>query len=134
MEDLSHSRYTTVEVWMRKILFLLQAFFLAACSPATLEDLASQGEAETRLLAEELHRIETKEELKRRLPRLRKRYNRIAKLLIDLRKFSNPPPVEPTLASEKLFIELARLYEIPGAREIIESAESEAVHRLSVAK
>jgi len=115
---------------MRKILFFLQAFFLVACSPATLEDLVSQGEAETRLLAEELHCIETKEELKRRLPRLRKRFNRIANLLIDLRKFSNLPPGEPTLASEKLFIELARLYEIPGAREIIESAQSEAVHTI----
>lgn len=107
---------------------------LVGCSPATLEDLRCQGEAETRRLAKELQGIETKEDLQKALPRIKKRFNRIADLLIEVRKFPNPAPLEPTEASEALFIELARLYEIPGMREAIEGAEEEAVQRLSPIK
>jgi nitric oxide reductase activation protein len=111
--------------------FLIFAVLLAGCSPSTIEDLRCQGEAETRKLAQELKRIESKEALQRSLPRLRKRYNRIAALLLEARKFPDASPMEPTSASEELFVELARLYEIPGGREMVETAQNEAVHRLS---
>lgn len=37
---------------------------------------------------------------------------------------------EPSMASEELFAELARLYEMPGGRELIEMAQRDAIHRL----
>lgn len=104
---------------------------LTSCRPASLEDLRFEGEAETAKLAEELSKLESRDDLQKAMPRLKKRFNRIARLLAEAREFPNLPAAEPTLASEKLFIELSRLYEIPGGRELIESAESEAVHFLS---
>jgi hypothetical protein len=104
---------------------------LAGCSPATLEDLRCQGEAETLQLAKVLRGLETKEDVQKALPKIKKRFNRIAVILGEVRKFPNPPPLDPTMASEELFIELSRLYEIPGAREWVEGAEEEAVQKLS---
>lgn len=103
--------------------------FLCSCGPATFDDLRVEGDAEIRLLAKELRGIETKEELQKAIPRLRKRYNRIADLLIEAKKY---PPVddEGSLASEELFVELARIYEMPGGREGIELAEAQALKRL----
>lgn len=103
--------------------------FLASCGPATLADLRYEGEAQTKKLAEELRAIETKEELQKAVPVLRKRFNKIADILIEARGFQKEE-AEPSLASEQLFAELARLYEIPGGREWIESAQLEAVQKL----
>lgn len=110
--------------------FILSLFSLISCSPVSLEDLRLEGEAETKKLAAELRAIETREQLQRVKPKLRKRFNRIADLLIQVREFAGEP-AEPTEASEALFAEMARLYEIPGCREMIESTQNEAVHRLA---
>ncbi len=112
----------------RSIRFLMW-IFLASCTPATLADLRAEGESETKKLAAELREIESKDELQKAVPRLRKRFLKLADLLVEARGF----PLEegpPTPASEELFIELARLYEMPGGRELIEWAEGEAVARL----
>lgn len=103
--------------------------FLASCGPATLSDLRYEGEAETRKLAERLRAVESKEDLQRAVPDLRKRFNKIADLLIEARAFPKEES-QPSFASEQLFSELARLYEMPGGRELIESAELEAVQKL----
>jgi hypothetical protein len=110
---------------------LLILLFLVACSPTSIKDLRLEGEAETKKLAFELRKMETKEELIRAVPKLKKRFNRIADLLIQAHEFRKEEiSKEPTLASEELFIELARLYEIPGAKEVIEGAQKEAVSKL----
>ena len=103
--------------------------FLASCGPASFEDLRWEGEAQTKNLRVELGKIGTKEELQKAVPRLRKRFNQIADLLIEAKKFSHHS-ANPSLASEELFVELARLYELPGGRELIEMAQSEAVQKL----
>ncbi len=102
---------------------------LASCAPATFEEMRREGEMQTRKLAEELRGIETKEDFQRALPRLRKRFNRIADLLIELKRTPGSEQ-NPSKASEELFRELARLYEMPGGREWIELAQSEAVQKL----
>ena len=104
-------------------------FFLASCGPATLDDLRVEGEAQTRMLAEELRKIESKEDLQKAVPLLRKRFNKIADLLIEAKRFSCQE-TEGSLASEHLFAELARLYEMPGGREAIEMAQTGAVQKL----
>lgn len=110
----------------KKLLFLL---FLASCGPSTLADLRCEGEAQTKKLAQELSLIETKEDLQKALPKLRKRFNKMADLLIQARAFPKEEG-DPSFASEQLFAGLARLYEMPGGRELIESAQSEAVQKL----
>lgn len=103
--------------------------FLVSCGPSTLDDLRYFGEAQTKKLAEELRKIETKEDLQKAAPLLKKRFNKLAELLQKARSFPNSH-LEPSVASEELFAEMARLYEIPGCRELIEGAQAEAVHRL----
>ncbi len=107
------------------LIFLL----LASCSPSSIDDLRCEGEAETRKLAILLKTIDTKEELVRALPRIKKRYNKLADLLLLARNFQEKGG-ESSLASEELFAELARLYEMPGGKELIESAQSEAIRKL----
>jgi hypothetical protein len=108
------------------VFFLLLAI---ACGPTTLPDLRIEGESETKKLAFELRALETKEDLQRAAPKLRKKFNRLAEILIKVSRFSKEA-AEPSFASEQLFVELARLYEIPGGREIIEKAQLEAVQKL----
>lgn len=115
---------------MKKIVLLL-ILLLQGCTPNSIEDLRCEAQREVLHLAKDLQAIESKEELTGSIARLRRRYNRIADLVIESRKFAPLSPAEPTWESEKLFIELSRLYEIPGAREIIESAQKEAMSRLS---
>lgn len=103
--------------------------FLASCGPASLADLRYEGEAQTRKLAAELRTIESKEDLQKAIPKLKKRFNKIGELLIEARGFPKEES-EPSFASEQLFAELARLYEMPGGRELIESAQTEAIHQL----
>lgn len=117
---------------MQKLLSLFILLVLGACSPSSLADLRWEGEAETLKLAKELRHIETKEDLQKALPRLKKRFVRIADLLIQVRRFSPEEIPDPSLASEELFRELARIYEIPGGREGIESAQTEAIHKLNL--
>ncbi len=102
---------------------------LVSCGPASLADLRYEGEAQTQKLADELRAVETREELEKAIPKLKKRFNKIGELLVQARAFS-AEETEPSFASEQLFAELARLYEMPGGRELIESAQREAIHRL----
>lgn len=103
--------------------------FLVSCGPSTLADLRDEGEVQTRKLALELRAIDTKEDLQRAIPRLKKRFNKIADLLLEARNFSKEES-EPSYASEELFVELARLYEMQGGRELIEGAQMDAIRRL----
>lgn len=115
---------------------LIFLYFLSGCAPTSLHDLRCEGEAEMKKLTADLRKIESKEDVQKASKRLKKRFNRIADLLIETRKFSSPidEPLEPALAGEELFAELARIYEIPGVRAAIEAAQNEAVHRLDRSK
>jgi hypothetical protein len=104
--------------------------FLLSCEPATFADLRCEADAQIRKLAEELQSIRTKEELQKAVPLLRKRFLKIADLLIQAREFSKED-LEPSIASELLFAELARIYEMPGGRELIEGAQMEAVQKIT---
>lgn len=111
------------------LIFFCALFSFCGCGLTTFADLRCEGEAQTKKLVKELRSIETKEELQKKLPSLRKRFNQIAELLIEAQKVPYQE-CEPSAASEELFIELARLYEMPGGRELIETAQSQAVLRL----
>jgi hypothetical protein len=83
-------------------------------------------------LATELRKLESNEDVQKASKRLKRHFNQIADLLIETRKFPLPSgeSLEMSAAGEELFAELARIYEIPGARALIETAQSEAVYRL----
>jgi hypothetical protein len=115
-----------------KCLFFL--FFLSACAPSSVEDFRYEGEALSRALTREMRQIQTREDLQASLPRLRKKFLKLSDLLLAAREFrSKHPQIEvppPDFASDELFAELARLYELPGGRELIESAQTEAIEHL----
>ena len=112
---------------MKLILFLL---VLLGCAPANISDLRYEGEAEVRKLVSDLKKIETKDELQKAVPKIKKRFNKIAQVLVEIRPFLDSATEEPLPSSELLFIQLARLYEIPGGRELIENAQREAIRRM----
>lgn len=116
---------------MKKYLLLLSFIFLISCTQTTLKDLRSQGEAETARLAHLLHEIDTKDELQQKLTKIEKSYNKIADLILQVRSLSVEASLsEPSKASDELFAELARLYEKPGCRSLLETAQQEAICRL----
>ena len=112
-----------------KLLSCLSLLGIHGCSPVTLEDLRYQSEAEMKKLVIELRGIQSKEDVQRASKRLKKRFNQMAKLLIAARKFPNVES-DSSSVGEELFVEFARIYEIPGARDVIESIQVEAVHAL----
>lgn len=114
-----------------KYLFCASAF-LTACAPANLSDLRYEAEGEMKKLTVELKKIESSEDVQKSAKRLKKQFNRIADLLLQARNFplSQEEIPESSPAGEELFAELARIYEIPGARASIEAAQNEAIRRL----
>ena len=108
-------------------LLLVTLLFLTGCAPSSISDLRVMGEAETLKLAKLLHKIDTKDDLQRNLPKVKKSYLRIAELMVQVREFHDAIDTEPSGASDQLFAELARLYEMPGCRELMESAQNEAL-------
>lgn len=106
---------------------------ILSCSPVSLEDLKCQSDAEMKKLLVELQCIQSKEDVQRSSKRLKKRFNQMAKLLIAARKFPNVESDSSSIG-EELFVEFARIYEIPGARDSIESIQVEAVHALGRAR
>jgi len=104
-------------------------FCLVSCSFSSLQDVRYEADFEMRKLVLELKAIETKEDLQKRSVCIKKRFHKIAELLLETRKFPEAFS-EVSLAAEALFVELARVYEIPGAREMIENLQTEAVHLL----
>lgn len=114
---------------MRTALLLL---LLASCGPTSVEDLRAEGESEVTKLTQLLRDVETKEDLQRKLPKIKKRYNNIAELVLQVKAIPDIPlDPEPSAAGDELFGELARLYEMPGCRELIESAQGDAIHELT---
>jgi len=101
----------------------------SACAPANLSELRCEGEAEMKKLTAELKKLETFEDVQKASKKLKRHFSRIADLLIETRHFPTDSQ-ESSRAAEELFVELARIYEIPGARKVVELAQSEAVRRL----
>ncbi len=108
-------------------MILLLLLFLSACGPSSLADLRVEGEAETLKLALLLHKIDTKDDLQRELLKVKKSYTRMAELMLQVREFNEVVEAEPSAASDRLFAELARLYEMPACRDLMDSAQSEAL-------
>lgn len=103
--------------------------FLSGCAPASLEDLRCQTEAEMRGLTEELRKVESKEDLYQASKKLKKYFYRIANLLVEARQFNSSEP-EYSSAGEALFIEFARIYEMPGGKDAMESIQVESLRFL----
>lgn len=106
--------------------------FLTACAPSDPTDFRREGDAWARGFAADLRRIESREDLERAIPRIKRHYGRLAELVGEVAAWEHAHPgvkvpFEPTQGGDALFIELARVRELPGGKEILEDCERESV-------
>jgi hypothetical protein len=116
---------------MKKGCFLGVTFFLSACSPATLEELQFEARLEMKRFALDLREIQTRDDALKQKKKLQKHFNQLAELILEVKKFPGSDEKEMSEEATLLFVELARLYEIAGVKEVIEEAESDAIYTLT---
>jgi hypothetical protein len=111
---------------------------LCGCSPNSSQEFRREGEAHCHALVKDLEKIENREQLLRAQPRLKKHFESLISLMIEARKFQQrhaddaeaEDPFTEEEATALLQEELRRIYCIEGSREVIESAQQEALIRL----
>ena len=115
-------------------LLILFVGILTACAPSSMEDFRNEGERAARAMTRELRQIQTRDDLQAELPALRRKFLQMSDLLLKVRAFRSKHPESiaspPSFASDELFAELSRIYEVPGGQELIESAQLEAIEKL----
>lgn len=116
---------------------LVLAAAMAACSPSSTQEFRQEGESLCRRLTKELQQVETRDDLLKMAPLLKKRFQQFAELVMEARKFQRehageamPQDDGDYLASEALMEEMKRVYQIEGGRKIIEDAQREALFAL----
>lgn len=122
---------------MKKWVFSCLLLF-CACTRSSIEEYRRDGEALCRSFTHLLQRVETREDLLKSLPEIKRHYEEIAKLVIEAQNYKKEhegEAVEPwdssdALASETLMLELKRIYRMEGGRELMENAQKEAFFRL----
>jgi hypothetical protein len=112
---------------------------LSACAPNSLEDFQQEGQSLARQLATELQNVQTREDLQKASPKLKKRFDQLVALMIEARKFQQAHSEESSAfdlystdpaTSDMLLCELKRVYRIESGREIIEKAQKESLIKL----
>ena len=109
---------------------------LCSCGPRSPEDTRSRGENLTRKLIKECRQIHTRRDLQEHLPKLRVLYEAIADLLVRAEKNLGTQQLSPRdidqKLNEELRAELIRIYQIEGARELIEKAQQGALTKIAL--
>jgi hypothetical protein len=122
---------------IKRLLGIIFIFFVAiGCTPHSLEEFEEEGEGVMRALIEELQAIHNREQLLAASGRLQKQFDRLVDIMIAAKEFSRSHPdlekeesIQHEL-SDQLRIELNRLYQLEGGRQIIEKSQEKALHRL----
>ncbi|MBX9924709.1 MAG: hypothetical protein K2Y01_11440 [Rhabdochlamydiaceae bacterium] len=118
--------------------FLIPVFLvLAGCQPTSLEDFQWEGSSYARILLKDLQKIESREDLSKIEPLLKKDFHKIVDVIIQARAFQQKNPeaeisfqnINPVL-NASLREELKRVYEIEGGRECVERVQREAMLKL----
>ncbi len=108
-------------------------FFFLSCSPSSYEDFRAEGDELAKDLAKELQEIQSLEELQIKSQKIRKKYLALARLVRAIREYDSENLgkhgflEKESKASEKLCFQMKRLYEIPGAKEVMEKAQYDAL-------
>lgn len=113
--------------------------FCTACGTRSIEDFRAEGESLSRALTQELNQINTREELIAANPRLTQLFNELVNTIISAHEYRVKYPNELLQISfeghnsnNQLRGELNRIYQIEGAREVIEKCQEEALNKLDV--
>ena len=121
------------------LLYFSMLVILSACSPSSLDDFRHEGESICREFTRELEKIETREQLIKAVPKIKAKFEKLATLMIEVKKFQQQqemleenPAIEKTEESLALLSQFKRIYQIESGKEIMEQAQKEALYRLSV--
>lgn len=123
---------------MKLLLPALLLLLLTACGARSMVEFREEGEAVIRALVKELQPIQTRHELLRAAPRIKKLFNELTTIIIQAEEFQHKHPDsmgaefyrDEYAAGEQLRLELIRIYAIAGCREVIEKCQEEALVRL----
>lgn len=98
-----------------------------------MEDIQSDAKIEVSKLIFLLSTIETKEDLIKQSPKIKKEINILVDMMIKAKTFETSStydlPIDKEM-SDKLKYWMVRLYEIDGAQAIMESLQRDGLHRL----
>jgi hypothetical protein len=110
---------------------------LVGCQPTSLEDFQWEGSSHARALLKDLQKIESREDLSRIEPLLKKDFHKLVDVIIQARAFQQKNPEEEIpfqninpILNASLRDELKRVYEIEGGRECVERVQREAMLKL----
>jgi len=116
-------------------------FCLWGCSPSSLEEYHYEGQTLSKKLLNELKSIESREDLERAVPYLKKQFESLVDLMIEARNFQEKYPEEyfdePEYAvslDDELLEEIKRIYQLEKGRVLIEKAQRESLLRLDAFK
>lgn len=114
----------------RVVLFFI-LFPLCSCTPSSLEDCQQESKKICRTIVEELKSVQTREDLSKKEPKLTTLFNELVDLLILAQEHQPTQSMECTPFfnpyDEPLLLQMKRMYQIEGGREIIERAQKEAL-------
>lgn len=110
---------------------------LLGCSPNSSYEFQREGKALCRTLANDLKKIESRQQLLQEESKLKKHFESLVSLMIEAKEFQQGTDSDLVMDSflegeedRELEAELRRIYAIEGGREVIERAEQEALVRL----
>lgn len=123
----------------KQLLGIIFIFLIVTgCSFRSTEDFKEEGEGVIRSLLQELKSIHTRGQLLATSTKLQRDFDRLVNIMIAAEQFidthverdKNEDGYFNHELSDQLRIELNRLYEIEGGRQIIEKCQEKALHRL----
>ncbi len=107
---------------------------LTACQPTTPEDFASEGKEWMRSMIKELEAIHNKEDLKKSIPSITKKYKQLALLIKRIEEQNAVSWVVEESENEDSIIlkkQLDRIFLLPKAKELFEAAQIDALEILN---
>ncbi len=127
------NRCDVVKAWLLCLLFLC-----VSCGARSQEDFQQEGQRIAKELANELQRIRTRDELVAAAPSLTRRFDELVDVMIAARQYQQQHAWEevPELSSDgvqlnvRLQIELQRVFNLDGGRELIEKYQEASLNRL----
>ena len=119
-------------------LTLILFFLISGCSPNSLKEYQTEGEALAKLLISELREVESTADLLKRSAKVKKIFSQLTELMICAKTYQMKHPEEQGLdfsqreTSEILQRELMRIYQIDGCQDLMEDLQRESLHRLDL--
>lgn len=119
----------------RSFLILFTLFIISSCSARSLDDFREEGQAISHDITAELREVHNREDLVAIAPKLKRLFDDLVDTIIAAREYQQnnsvrEEAVQDSTVSDELRMELNRVYQIEGVRQLIEKAQEPALNRL----